>query len=193
MGLNFRKSVKIADGVKLNIGKKSAGVSVGGKYAGASFNTKSGARVRASLPGTGLSYTKSLNSIGKKSSSSKKKSKNSAKSILSTVLTVLIVIIAVIFIVRKNWSTISETLGLNQTAVETTTTTGLSDAASDSTIGTAAGQDTSVSYVINTSTKKVHVTTCRYADATSANVEETSESLDELLADGYSKCGTCMK
>jgi predicted metalloprotease len=149
MGLNFRKSVKIADGVKLNIGKKSAGVSVGGKYAGASFNTKSGARVRASLPGTGLSYTKSLNSIGKKSSSSKKKS----KSILSTVLTVLIVIIAVIFIVRKNWSTISETLGLNQTAVETTTTIVSADAASDSTTGTVAGQDTSVSYVINTSTE----------------------------------------
>ena len=32
MGLNFRKSIKVADGVKLNVGKKSAGVSVGGKY-----------------------------------------------------------------------------------------------------------------------------------------------------------------
>jgi hypothetical protein len=179
MGLNFRKSVKIADGVKLNIGKKSAGVSVGGKYAGASFNTKSGARVRASLPGTGISYTKSLNSVGKKRAS-KKKSKNT----LATVLTVLIVLIAVIFLINKNWTKISETLGLNQTVVESGTSQ--SGASSDASAGTA------ISYVINTSTKKIHITTCRYADTTSANIEETSASLEELLADGYSKCGTCM-
>jgi hypothetical protein len=175
MGLNFRKSVKIADGVKLNIGKKSAGVSVGWKYAGASFNTKSGARVRASLPGTGISYTKSLNSVGKKRAS-KKKSKNT----LATALTVVIVLIAVIFLINKNWTKISETLGLNQTTVETTS----------SQSGASAG--TAVSYVINTSTQKIHITTCRYADTTSANIEETSASLEELLADGYSKCGTCM-
>ena len=58
MGLRFRKSVKIAPGVKLNIGKKSVGVSVGGKHGGGSFNSKSGARARISAPGTGLSYSK---------------------------------------------------------------------------------------------------------------------------------------
>lgn len=57
MGLRFRKSFKVAPGVKVNLGKKSAGVSIGGKYGGVSFNTKSGARVRASAPGTGLSYS----------------------------------------------------------------------------------------------------------------------------------------
>ena len=31
MGLRFRKSIKILPGVKLNLGKKSAGVSVGTK------------------------------------------------------------------------------------------------------------------------------------------------------------------
>lgn len=57
MGLNFRKSFKVAPGVRLNVGKKSAGISVGGKYGGMSFNSKRGARARASIPGTGISYT----------------------------------------------------------------------------------------------------------------------------------------
>lgn len=189
MGLNFRKSVKVADGVKLNVGKKSAGVSVGGKYAGASFNTKSGARVRASLPGTGISYTKSLNSIGKQSTTKKKKKSSTKNSTLSTVLTIVIAVIAVIFIIGKNWSKISDTLGFNKPAVETSTST----TGTEVTTGTVAGNDSSVSYMINTSTKKVHVATCRYADASSKNVESTSKSLDELLSGGYSKCQTCMK
>ena len=61
MGLNFRKSIKIAPGVKLNLGKKSAGISMGGKYGGLSYNTKTGAKARVSAPGTGISYTAKLN------------------------------------------------------------------------------------------------------------------------------------
>ena len=57
MGSRFRKSIKIAPGVKINIGKKSVGMSVGGKYGGMSFNSRSGARARVSAPGTGLSYS----------------------------------------------------------------------------------------------------------------------------------------
>lgn len=60
MGLRFRKSIKIAPGVKLNIGKKSAGVSLGGKHGGVSFNTRSGAHARVSAPGTGLSYSSKI-------------------------------------------------------------------------------------------------------------------------------------
>ena len=48
MGLSFRKSVKIAPGVKLNLGKKSAGISVGGKY-GATQRGKSAQRAPAHL------------------------------------------------------------------------------------------------------------------------------------------------
>ena len=66
MGLRFRKSIKIAPGVKVNIGKKSVGMSVGGKYGGISMNSRTGTRARVSAPGTGLSYTASLN--GKRSS-----------------------------------------------------------------------------------------------------------------------------
>lgn len=60
MGLRFRKSFKIAPGVKFNLGKKSAGISIGGKHGGASWNSRSGSRVRASAPGTGLSYSRKL-------------------------------------------------------------------------------------------------------------------------------------
>ncbi|EOG1896796.1 hypothetical protein APD35_09160 [Acinetobacter pittii] len=58
MGLNFRKSIKIAPGVRVNISKKGvSSVSVGGK--GARVNvSKKGTRTTVGLPGTGLSYSK---------------------------------------------------------------------------------------------------------------------------------------
>jgi len=72
MGWRFRKSIKIAPGVKLNFGKKSAGISFGNKGGGISFNSKTGARVRASIPGTGLSYSSKLFG-GKKKKARKRK------------------------------------------------------------------------------------------------------------------------
>lgn len=67
MGMRFRKSIKIAPGVKVNVGKKSVGVSVGGKHGGVSMNSKNGARVRASAPGTGFSYSEKIGKSSKKS------------------------------------------------------------------------------------------------------------------------------
>lgn len=60
MGVRFRKSIKIAPGVKVNLGKKSVGVSVGGKYGGVSVNSRTGVRTRVSAPGTGLSYSSKI-------------------------------------------------------------------------------------------------------------------------------------
>ena len=57
MGLLFRKSFKIAPGVRFNVGKKSHGISIGGRGGGISFNSKSGTHARVSIPGTGISYT----------------------------------------------------------------------------------------------------------------------------------------
>ena len=48
MGFRFRKSVKIAPGVKVNFGKKSVGMSIGNRYAGVSVNSRTGARARVS-------------------------------------------------------------------------------------------------------------------------------------------------
>ena len=57
MGLNFRKSFKIAPGVRVNVGKKGvSSVSVGGKGARVSVGKK-GTRTTVSAPGTGLSYS----------------------------------------------------------------------------------------------------------------------------------------
>lgn len=71
MGFKFRKSVKIAPGVKINFGKKSTGISIGNKGGGISFNTKSGVRTRTSIPGTGVSYTSKLGGSKKKISPKK--------------------------------------------------------------------------------------------------------------------------
>lgn len=60
MGFRFRKSVKIGKGVRLNVGKRSAGVSFGGRRGGVSINSRSGARARVSIPGTGISYSTKL-------------------------------------------------------------------------------------------------------------------------------------
>jgi len=57
MGFRIRKSVKIAPGVKLNIGKKGINsVSIGGH--GYTKNiSKHGTRTTVGIPGTGISYT----------------------------------------------------------------------------------------------------------------------------------------
>jgi hypothetical protein len=57
MGWRFRRSLKIAPGLRLNIGKRSAGLSVGPRGAKVSINTRGEVRRTAGLPGTGLSYT----------------------------------------------------------------------------------------------------------------------------------------
>ena len=57
MGWRYRRSVKIAPGVRLNLGKRSAGVSVGPRGAKLSVNTKREVRRTVGLPGTGLSHT----------------------------------------------------------------------------------------------------------------------------------------
>ncbi|QNH52285.1 DUF4236 domain-containing protein [Acinetobacter venetianus] len=65
MGFNFRKSFKIAPGIRLNVGKKGiSSVSIGGKGARVSVGKK-GTRSTVGIPGTGLSYS-SFNSNKKK-------------------------------------------------------------------------------------------------------------------------------
>lgn len=57
MGFGFRKSFKIAPGVRLNVGKKGiSSISVGGKGARVNLGKK-GTRTTLSAPGTGLSYS----------------------------------------------------------------------------------------------------------------------------------------
>ncbi|WP_462405811.1 DUF4236 domain-containing protein [Gracilibacillus sp. Marseille-QA3620] len=69
MGLRFRKSFKIAPGVRINVGKKSAGLSIGGKGVRYSVNTSGRRTASAGIPGSGLYYT-STKSGGSRAKSS---------------------------------------------------------------------------------------------------------------------------
>ena len=52
----FRKSVKIAPGLRLNINKKSVGISTGVRGARYSINSSGRRSSSVGIPGTGLSY-----------------------------------------------------------------------------------------------------------------------------------------
>ncbi len=72
MGLRFRKSIKIAPGVKLNFGKNSIGVSAGVKGARVSVNSNGRVTKSVGIPGTGISYMKT-SKLGSSPSSPKHK------------------------------------------------------------------------------------------------------------------------
>ncbi|MFJ7730159.1 DUF4236 domain-containing protein [Neobacillus sp. NPDC097160] len=57
MGFGFRKSFKVAPGVRLNVSSRGVGASVGVKGLRYSVNSRGQRRTTVSLPGTGLSYT----------------------------------------------------------------------------------------------------------------------------------------
>lgn len=82
MGFRFRKSFKVAPGVNLNLGKKSAGVSIGSKGFRTSFSSNGRKTTSVGIPGTGLSYVSSSggNSNSKGSSNSSKGSVKNMKS-----------------------------------------------------------------------------------------------------------------
>lgn len=61
MGVRYRKSVKIAPGVKLNINKNSASVSFGTKGLRTTYSTTGKRTNTVGIPGTGLSYSTSSN------------------------------------------------------------------------------------------------------------------------------------
>lgn len=93
MGVKFRKSFKVAPGVKFSLGKKSAGISIGGKYGGMSFNTKTGARARVSAPGTGLSYSTKVGGGSKGRGSGNRGNATITKTVEVNALTYLILTI----------------------------------------------------------------------------------------------------
>jgi Protein of unknown function (DUF4236)/Tetratricopeptide repeat len=56
MGFRFRRSIRLLPGIRWNFGLKSTSISIGGRGFHYTVGTK-GARVGASLPGTGLSWS----------------------------------------------------------------------------------------------------------------------------------------
>lgn len=78
MALRFRKSIKLAPGVRLNVGKRGAGLSFGGKGLRASINSSGRKTTSVGIPGTGLSYVSTAG--GSRSSSYSKYSSAKARS-----------------------------------------------------------------------------------------------------------------
>lgn len=66
MGLRFRKSFKVAPGVKVNLGKKSSSVTFGGKGMHYTVNSKGTTTRSVNIPGTGICYTESSGGASKK-------------------------------------------------------------------------------------------------------------------------------
>ena len=81
MALRFRKSVRIAKGVRVNFSKSGASLSLGGRGHGVTFGGR-GTRAHVGIPGTGLSYS---TKIGGKSHSSRARSSSRSTSSKSTV------------------------------------------------------------------------------------------------------------
>ena len=102
MGLNFRKSINLGKGFKLNVGKKSVGISGGVKGARVSINSSGRKTATFSIPGTGLSYSVNLNNLfGKKKSSKKKGSSdkdNGEEEVTEINVNIILVLIIILLI-----------------------------------------------------------------------------------------------
>ena len=57
MGLRFRRSIKICDGLKLNFGKTGMSMTVGSGPLKKTFNTNGNVTTTVGLPGTGIYWT----------------------------------------------------------------------------------------------------------------------------------------
>ena len=62
MGMRFRKSFKVAPGVKINLNKKSSSVTFGGKGAHYTINSNGRKTRSVGIPGTGISYSETVSS-----------------------------------------------------------------------------------------------------------------------------------
>lgn len=70
MGVRFRKSFRIAKGVRLNVSKSGVSASFGGRGFSTSIG-KRGTRVNVGIPGTGLSYSTKIGGSSSRSRSSR--------------------------------------------------------------------------------------------------------------------------
>ena len=87
MGLRFRKSVKIAPGVRLNISKKSVGVSAGVKGYRKSINSSGRVTTSIGTPVAGVSYVKTENLKSKKKKAASNRASSTAAAANSSVVT----------------------------------------------------------------------------------------------------------
>lgn len=195
MGLRFRKSIKIAPGLKLNINKKSIGLSAGVRGAHVSVNSNGTKTVSAGLPGTGVSYVKSFGK-GKKGNAKKGGLSNIFKYVGIIFMIALIAIAVGKAWAKKNADAPAAASSSAAVTAESLPADGITESVAADGIAdsSAAGQSATAAYILNTSSKKIHLPTCSSVEKIDAeNRAETNKSVEELSADGYTPCGTCMK
>ncbi len=79
MGLTFRKSIKIANGLKLNLSKGGVSLTAGKKGMHYTINSKGKSTASLGIPGTGVSYRKSFSLLDIFSGNNKKEEKKTSK------------------------------------------------------------------------------------------------------------------
>jgi hypothetical protein len=57
VGFRFRRSIRLLPGIRINLGKRSASLSIGGRGAHLTLRPGHKARATVGIPGTGMSYT----------------------------------------------------------------------------------------------------------------------------------------
>ena len=182
MGLRFHKSFKILPGVKLNINKKSVGVTLGTKGAHYTINSSGKRTASVSLPGTGLSYSTST------SGKSKEKDKDNPKAKMNKLIRIGIAIAVLVCVGlaikssldEKKAEKAAETAAITQTVETTTETTEMKTAG-------AAGSATAGSTVwVSGSGSKYH------SKADCSGMENAKEiTLEEAEKDGKTACKRC--
>lgn len=106
MGLNFRKSIKIAPGIRMNISKSGVGFSAGVKGARISVNSKGRVTKTVSIPKTGISYSKSSTIKQKKKEKPKtiyeySSSQQKVFSVVMLILGIMLAIMSVLLIIGE--------------------------------------------------------------------------------------------
>ena len=190
MAFRFRKSIKLAPGVKLNVGKKSVGVSVGGKYGGVSYNSRSGSRARVSSPGTGLSYTTSLNSKATPSQSPAPVEKEK-KSFYKSWLFWAAVIVVLLLLSSCSAAPAPEITVVTLSPSPAASTPLSTPAPAEPTPAPTTDPEIR-DYVLNTSSCKFHYPSCDSVEKIKpSNREAFTGTRQELIQRGYDSCGIC--
>ena len=83
MGLRLKKSFKIAPGVKLNLNKNSTSVTFGKRGAHYTINSKGKKTTSVGIPGTGISYTKTMGDTSSRNRSNSNSKEQNGGSFMS--------------------------------------------------------------------------------------------------------------
>ena len=191
MPLRFRKSIKLAPGLRLNVGKKSVGISAGGKYGGVSWNSRTGSRARVSAPGTGLSY---VTSRGGNTEMNKGPKKPFYKRWYFWVL--LLLLIGACNSTGEKTSPAATSSPIPRPSPTVVAAAAATPVPSPTPVSspTPAPSPTPQldDYILNTNTRKFHETYCSKAkNIKSSNRAEFTGTREELIQRGYEPCAVC--